>query len=104
MNDIIDFRDIDDVKICKGDEVLVTYNFYGNSSSHLKRAKIIRFTPAACFFEFKDEKIWPKEGKMFQGQVSLRILVLKGDFVEYSKTKDLMKNNNKKENNNEEGK
>ena len=104
MNDKIEFRDIDGVKICEGDEVLVTYNLYANSSSHLKRAKIIRFTPAACFFEFKDETTWPRKGKMFQGQVGFRILVLRGEMVEYSKTKDLMKNNNQKENNNEEGK
>ncbi len=84
MSEKIEFKDIDGVQICVGDEVLVTHGHYQGSASVLRKAKVKRFTAKYCFF--KGRRI---QGKMMYNQTNERVLVMKGEFVKYTKTKDL---------------
>lgn len=88
MNNKIEFKDIDGVQIHEGDEILITHGHYSGSASVLRRGKVIRFTSKTCFYEIKGNCHY-HEGKMLYDQTNLRVLVLKGELVEYSKTKDL---------------
>jgi hypothetical protein len=87
------FKDIEGTEICQGDEILVTVPGWKNAS-HLTRARVVRFTSATMFI--KGVKYFggiskPRsfETKINQGQTEFRALVIKGEFKEYSKTKDL---------------
>jgi hypothetical protein len=95
-NNEIEFKDMDGVTICVGDEVLVTVNSHLATSSLLVRGKVIRFTSKNCYIEHKSvySKLLKREHmsavtKLAYDQLQIRALVLKGEFVEYTKTKDL---------------
>ena len=86
------FKDIEGTEICQGDEILVTVPGWGNAS-HLTKAKVVRFTSATMFIKgfkyFGGDTACQFETKITRGQTNFRALVIKGEFKEYSKKKDL---------------
>lgn len=94
-NNEIEFKDMDGVTICVGDKILVTVNSYVSTSSHLVRGKVVKFTEKTCYIEHESTYRHLKEKGAFahtrlaHEQLRFRALVLKGEFVEYTKTKDL---------------
>ena len=96
------FKDIDNVEICEGDEILYTSTNYGSGSSDLERATVSRFTEHNMFYAYKGTS-WDHyagkiidteiETRMERQQTSSRVLVLKGEFKEYGVVKDLTQQN-----------
>ena len=90
----IEFKDINGVTICPGDEILFTSAGYSSGASTLCKGKVSRFTAKTMYVEdtlYKnDGSVWYiNHHKMLYDQTDWRVLVLKGEFIEYSVTKDL---------------
>jgi hypothetical protein len=71
----------------------VTVNSYLTTSSHLVRGKVIKFSKKTCYIDHGSTYFPSVEKnvrtKLLYDQLPFRALVLKGEFVEYTKTKNL---------------
>jgi hypothetical protein len=86
------FRDIEGTEICEGDKVLFA-DTWANSAPILRNGyKVVGFTPKFVKLEAMEGTLvhgrWDDKIKIAMHRTNIRILVLKGEFKEYTKTKD----------------
>ena len=88
------FLDIEGTEICVGDEILWTSPGYSNSASSLVKGKVTRFTKQTMFIDEEIKSYVNSQGrtctyksgnKMMMGQTDWRVLIIKGEFKEYTK-------------------
>lgn len=83
------FYDIEGTEICVGDEVLVTLN-NGSTTAPIKKARVSKIKGSKIHFENYNGYTWASS--MLDYGCKDRVLILKGEFKEYTKTKDLGEN------------
>ncbi len=92
MNKKIEFKDIEGTTICVGDKVLLVPTSW-HSTAGLAYGIVERFSPKNIFFKNVDRNgKWEKtenHAKMMYDECSRRVLIIKGELKEYTKTKDI---------------